>query len=215
MKRNMKTKIILSLLLAGLHLGALPSKQKTTVADDIGFIEKFALANDRAEVLKELIPGTEDYYYFHCLHYQNTEQFEKVDEMLDKWISRYDYQHRAGQGLNQRSREIVNRQMLLTYSTNPKRTLSYLERYLKLNFNHQRESMDGPSLPSVLDPVLVARKTLTERALARHTGIRGFESSALSWLLDEKLSNSDQYNAHGNFSLFMLTDDYVSRGHFL
>ena len=32
--------------------------------------------------LKQLIPGTEDYYYYHCLHLQNTEQFDKVDELL-------------------------------------------------------------------------------------------------------------------------------------
>ena len=30
----------------------------------------------------QLIPGTEDYYYYHCLHYQNTEQFDKVEELL-------------------------------------------------------------------------------------------------------------------------------------
>ena len=170
-------------------------------ADEIGFIEKFALAEDREAILKELIPGTEDYYYFHCLHYQNTEQFEKVDATLNRWISRYDYQYRAGQNLNRRAREIVNRQMLLTYSQNPQRTLDYLQRYLKLNFNHQRESMQGPALPSALDPVLVARKTLTERALKNHTGIRGFESSALSWLLDESLSNDDQYATLKNLTI--------------
>ena len=40
-------------------------------AQEIGFVEKFALAEDRATVLKELIAGTEDYYFFHALHYQN------------------------------------------------------------------------------------------------------------------------------------------------
>ena len=37
---------------------------------DIGFIEKFALAPDRQEALKLLIPGTTDYYYFHSLDAQ-------------------------------------------------------------------------------------------------------------------------------------------------
>ena len=32
--------------------------------NEIGFIEKFALAPDRAKVLGELVPGTEDYYFF-------------------------------------------------------------------------------------------------------------------------------------------------------
>ena len=37
---------------------------------DIGFIEKFALAKDRNEALKLLIPGTTDYYYYHSLDAQ-------------------------------------------------------------------------------------------------------------------------------------------------
>jgi len=51
----------------------------TSRAGDINFNEDFALAKDRAASLKQLIPGTEDYYYFHCLHYLNTGQFEKID----------------------------------------------------------------------------------------------------------------------------------------
>jgi len=31
-------------------------------AGEIGFVEEFALAKDRAESLKKLIPGTDDYY---------------------------------------------------------------------------------------------------------------------------------------------------------
>ena len=48
-------------------------------AGEIGFIEEFALSKDRAETLKKLIPGTEDYYYFHSLHYLNTEQYANID----------------------------------------------------------------------------------------------------------------------------------------
>ena len=40
-------------------------------AGEIGFVEDFALAKDRAAALKQLIPGTETYYYYHCLHDQN------------------------------------------------------------------------------------------------------------------------------------------------
>ena len=54
---------------------------------DIGYVEDFALAKDRAAALKQLIPGTEDYYYYHCLHYLNTGQFDKV-ERLDRAVVR-------------------------------------------------------------------------------------------------------------------------------
>ena len=33
-----------------------------------GYIESFSLAKDRVAALSQLIPGTEDYYYYHCLH---------------------------------------------------------------------------------------------------------------------------------------------------
>ena len=183
------------LIFACLHFSFLAGISRVSCGDEIGFIEKYALASDREAVLKELIPGTEDYYYFHCLHYQNLEQFDKVDAMLNKWIKSYNYQYRAGQSISRKAREIVNRQMLLTYSQNPTRTLSYLQAFLKLNFNHQRESLDGSTLPSVLNPVLVSRKTLTERALARHSGVRGFENSAFAWLLDVELDRNDRYDA--------------------
>ena len=58
-------------------------------AGEIGFTEQFSLADDRSEPLKQLIPGTEDYYYYHCLHFQNTEQFDKVNELLTAWFNRF------------------------------------------------------------------------------------------------------------------------------
>ncbi|MDG2469884.1 MAG: hypothetical protein P8M80_11435 [Pirellulaceae bacterium] len=171
-------------------------------ADEIGFIEKFALAKDRESVLKELIPGTEDYYYFHCLHYQNTEQYEKVETMLKSWIKPSNGSPlRAKQNISGKAREIVNRQMLLTYSRNPEKSLVYLKEYLNLNFNHQRETLAGPSLPSVLDQVLIDRKALTSKALARHPDTRGFEQSAIDWLLDAKLSKGHLYHALARVSI--------------
>jgi len=40
-------------------------------AQEIGYIETFSLADDREAALKELVPGTDDYYYYHALHAQN------------------------------------------------------------------------------------------------------------------------------------------------
>ena len=56
-------------------------------AGDIGFAEEFALAKDRAEALKKLIPGTEDYYYYHCLHYLNIGQNDKAVSPLQALVS--------------------------------------------------------------------------------------------------------------------------------
>ena len=77
--------------------------------DKVDFQEKFALAEDRATVLEELIPGTEDYYFYHCLQYQNTHRLEEVDALLKTWIERHKRTERV--------REIQHRQALLRYET--------------------------------------------------------------------------------------------------
>src|SRR2546421_7133634 len=100
------------------------------MAGDIGFIETFALSKDRSVSLKQLIPGTEDYYYYHCLHFLNTEQFEKVEELTRPWLQRL--------GQTPRLTEIQTRHALLTYERNPERSLTYLRKHLGLQFNHQK-----------------------------------------------------------------------------
>ena len=59
------------------------------LAQEIDYLEKFSLADDRTATLKDLIPGTEEYYNYHCLYYQNTGQPAKVEELLPLWIKRY------------------------------------------------------------------------------------------------------------------------------
>ena len=66
--------------LAGLVLA---SAGTMSLGGEIGYIEDFALATDRTAPLKKLIPGTQDYYYYNCLHYQNTEQFDKLQASRD------------------------------------------------------------------------------------------------------------------------------------
>ncbi|MFT5524304.1 MAG: hypothetical protein ACI9HK_002256, partial [Pirellulaceae bacterium] len=115
-----------------------------SVAAEIDYIEDFALAPNREEVLKQLIPGTEDYYYYHCLHYQNNEQYDKVDDLLNLWIARYKYTNRV--------QEIRYRQALLTYNRDPQASLEFVRKELGINFNHQREILGRkPDLPTSLD----------------------------------------------------------------
>src|SRR2546425_9355348 len=99
-------------------------------AGEVGYVEDFALAKDRAVSLRQLIPGTEDYYYYHCLHFLNTEQFEKVEELTRPWLQRH--------GQTPRLTEIQTRHALLTYERNPERSLTYLRSHLGLQFNHQK-----------------------------------------------------------------------------
>src|SRR5438309_713913 len=122
-------------------------------AGEVGYIEDFALAKDRTTSLRQLIPGTEDYYYYHCLHFLNTEQFEKVDEFARPWLQRF--------GQTARLTEIQTRHALLSYERNPQRSLTYLRNHLGLHFNHQRAVPGAvPNLPTALDGKLISRETL-------------------------------------------------------
>ncbi|HEX6986841.1 MAG TPA: hypothetical protein VF170_15800, partial [Planctomycetaceae bacterium] len=152
---------------------------------EIGWIEEFVLAPDRTVALRQLVPGTEDYYYYHCLHYQNTEQWAKADEMLAAWIRRYQHTPRV--------LEIENRQALLLYDRDPKRALDLIRRRLDLRFDHKRERLDpAADLPTRLDPALINRKRLVGQAFAPYPSTtEGFEDAALESLLDLPL-NPDQ-----------------------
>ena len=87
----------------------------TVQADtDLGFIETFALAPDREATLGQLVPGTEDYYFFHALHYQASGQKQKFSETLTQWATRFP---------NSEQRQLLeNREALLAYGTDPQKT---------------------------------------------------------------------------------------------
>ncbi len=76
--------LIASVLIAA-SVTAIAPPSAAAETDSIGFVETFALAEDRGQALEQLIPGTEEYYFYHALHYQNTGQAEKLSDMLAKW----------------------------------------------------------------------------------------------------------------------------------
>ena len=149
-------------------------------ASEVGFIEDYALAADRAKTLAQLIPGTEDYYYYHCLNHQARGEFDKVEPLLKLWIDRHQYTARV--------KEIQLRQALLTYEKDSAGSLAFLNDRLQLRFNHQREILgQKPDLPVSLDQALIGRDALTKAALSRHQNTDGFEDVALEWLSAAKL----------------------------
>jgi hypothetical protein len=164
-------------------------------AADISYAETFALATDREKALAQLIPGSEDFYYYHCLHYQNTEQWEKVPPLLKAWVGRY---HRTPRFL-----EIENRQALLLYAKQPDKALALIRDRLNLHFNHQREELNKkPNLPTSLDPKLLAHDRLVQRAFARHTHtVSGFEDSFFDVLLSAQLTGEQRRDLLGRLKV--------------
>jgi len=155
------------------------SSRSTSHANEIGFVETFALAADRAHVLKQLIPGTQEYYYYHCLHYQNTQRYEQVEELLKAWIKRHGY--------NPSIYEIQNRQALLTYADDPEQALAYLRNKLQLRFDHKRQQTSvNPSIPTSLNQGRISWESLKARAYRNAQNTQDFEDHGLFRLASEK-----------------------------
>ena len=149
-------------------------------AGDIGFVEDFALSKDRPASLKQLIPGTDDFYYYHCLHYLQTEQFEKVEPMAALWYERHKQTARLT--------EIQTRYALLTYEKNPEKSLTYIRSRLGVHFNHQKEIAGAAvNLPTALDPKSIGRAVLKGNSFDRGN-LSNFEDAALDWIAAEALS---------------------------
>ena len=98
-----------------ISLAAFVLIQAFSQAGEIGFIEDFSFSKDRTEALKKLIPGTEDYYYYHALHYLNTSQFEKIEPLIKPWLERF--------GQTPRLNEIQTRKALLSYDADARKSL--------------------------------------------------------------------------------------------
>lgn len=154
--------------------------------NEIGYIEKFALAPDREKVLGELVPGSEDYYFFHALHFQNTRNEAKLADILAQWEKRFPNE-------NARRRIILNREALLDYDATPQQTLAYLRERLGLQFNHQQEARDKkPNLPVELDPKRLAREVFERDALANDGGLQSLSLESLESLVKSKTAMSVQ-----------------------
>ncbi len=148
--------------------------------NEIGFIEKFALAPDREAVLGQLIPGSEDFYFFSALHFQNTKQKAKLAAIMEQWAKR-------NPGSPQR-RVIENRAALLSYDADPQATLKFLRERMNLQFNHQQEARDRkPDLPTALDQARVAREVFQRQALAAGDDLGQFGDAAIEALVREKV----------------------------
>jgi hypothetical protein len=170
-----------SLLLLGTIFMAVSAFGKHSYGGEIGFVEDFALSANRETTLKQLIPGSDDFYYYHALHYLNTEQFDKVEKLLPTWIERH--------GHNVRVVEIKHRWLLLTYPQQPERTLKYLTEQLGLRFDHQVHIPGAkPNLPTQLDNKRISRESLLQREHSQHGALEGMEDAALDWLVHNELT---------------------------
>jgi hypothetical protein len=159
-------------------------------AQEIGYIETFSLADDREAALKEQVPGTDDFYYFHALHAQNTGNRPRFQELMDGWV-----RWRNGT-VTGRARELLNRQALFDYEKEPKKSLDYLRRELGLHFDHARKTGErAGDAPTALDNALVSIPVLLRKALAEEPrSLERLEDAGLSLVAGQKISDEQRRN---------------------
>lgn len=182
------------LLARRLHLGlillvlasCLIARSARGDGQQIGYLETFALAEDREQALETLVPGSPDYYYYHVLHYQNSRQLDKAEQLLTIWQERH-------RGDNRRS-VLENRQILLSYDADPESALAQLRRILNLTYRHMPEREDAPTTyPVILDQDRISRDRFMDLARTpRRENVERFERTAYDWLITYPLSNDER-----------------------
>lgn len=157
-------------------------------SQEIDFSEKFALAADRNVALAELIPGTDEYYYYYCLHAQNTQRYADVEPLVKSWITRH--------GETARVQEILYRQALLTYPDNPAKSIEFIRTKLNLRFDHQpRRAGQSPQLPTALNADLITAEVFFNRAIRNRRNLSGFRDSMLANLVGYDDLSAEQQHA--------------------
>jgi hypothetical protein len=151
-------------------------------AEPIGWMERYALADDREAMLAELIPGTDDHYFYHCLHYQTVGDLERAESILADWLK-----EKKGQ-TTPLIQSMTDRQRLLTYGVSPERTIEYLVRRLGVQLQHSPPAAPGERrFPVRLEEDQIEVQRLVADALRRGDTLRpaGLRYLAERFLADE------------------------------
>jgi hypothetical protein len=159
-------------------------------AQEIGYVETFGLAGDREAALKELVPGTDDYFYYHALQAQNTSQRDRFQEVMDRWI-----RERNGQ-VTDAARELLNRQALFDYDKDPLKTLKYLREQMDLHFDHARKTGERRSdAPTRFDNALISADALLKQVLAEEpSNLERLENAGLELAAGQPITDDQRRN---------------------
>ena len=137
------------------------------VAEPISWMEGFALALDREAKLSELIPGSDDYYFYCCLHYQTTGQLERSETTIRDWLA----EHKGKETPSITA--MIDRQRLLTYRDSPQRTIDHLVRRLGIRLDHAPPATKNERrFPSELDQALLSSERIVNDALRRNETLK-------------------------------------------
>ena len=158
-------------------------------AQEIGYVERFSLAQDREAALRELVPGTDDDFFYRALHAQNSGARDRFAEIMAHW------QHERDGNVVGPARELAHRQALLDYERRPQETLDYLRRELDLTFAHVRRTEERVNrYPSRFDDAALAPGALRDLALRDPRSLDRLSEDGLAFVATARLSDEQRRN---------------------
>ncbi len=153
-------------------------------AVELDWLERYALSNNRESILRELIPGTEDYYRFHTLHYQTIGQLDLAQAMLDRW------ERDASASHNPYLVAFRDRQMLIAFSKQPDRTFEYLKARLNIELHHAPPpSSQDRRFPDTIDQTNFNYESLIKQAIRDNATL---SQQALQYVGDKVLASPEK-----------------------
>src|SRR5690606_42013256 len=93
-------------------------------------LEALALSSDREQALAQLIPGTEDYYFFRVLEHLHRGELDATEPLFAAWVERH--------GETARVRELRDRRALPSREPDPTGSIEHQRPRLDLTVTHQR-----------------------------------------------------------------------------
>ena len=159
-------------------------------AQEIGYGETFSLAPDRDAALKELVPGTDEYFYYHALHAQTTGKRDTFLDLIERWK-----RDRNGV-ITDGARELLNRQALLDYEKDPQASLAYLKEQLGLRFDDARKTGERRSdAPTKFDNQVTSPEVVLKHVLARdRSSLQRVEDTGLELAAGQELTGEQRRN---------------------
>lgn len=155
---------------------------------DLDLLERFALAENRADALERLIPGTEAHAFFHNLQLQHEQRYEDAREHLEQWTREH--------GHTTLAEEAKRRLHLLRWEHEPAEAANALSRETQASFHHHREVETPPgTYPTTLPEETLDPERLFEEARRSHSGLGGFRDAALRALVQRMAEQPKRYDA--------------------
>ncbi len=148
---------------------------------ELSLLENLADPQRRGLALDQMIPGSEEHFFYSCLHLQLQTKLDEVDKLLEAW--------RARHGNSQRLEQIENRQALLGFERDPEAACALLRQRLRPELQHERSLGQRPSpLPTRLDPKALGIEAKRAELLAASKDLDAFSNEGLDGLLEAGLA---------------------------